>query len=198
MPLLGRAAWQILPKLLLLNSYNLNIIVHFDRCLLLMLLIIVVLLILQLIINRQSLVTARQAFSFIVWFQIMLLTCRCWIVITRHIDSFQFLRRTRLLRIIMVVLFTVGVRCISRCCCILGFFLRENIVSDFWMPVIAFLWILLCGLLRLTWLVVLACSLVREYRLIEFLFLDLLEFVVRILFRLLYLFFLVIVVLALR
>lgn len=66
MPLLGRAAWQILPKLLLLNSYNLNIIVHFDRCLLLMLLIIVVLLILQLIINRQSLVTARQAFSFIV------------------------------------------------------------------------------------------------------------------------------------
>ena len=63
---------------------------------------------------------------------------------------------------------------------------------------IALLWVLLCGMWRLTGLVVLARSLVREYRLIEFLFLDLLELVVRILFRLLVLFFLVIVVLALR
>ena len=63
---------------------------------------------------------------------------------------------------------------------------------------IALLRVLLCGMWRLTGLVVLARSLVREYRLIEFLFLDLLELVVRILFRLLVLFFLVIVVLALR
>ena len=66
MPLLRRTAWQILPKLLLLYSYNLNVIIHFDRCLLLMQLVIAILLILLLIINRQSLITACQALSFVV------------------------------------------------------------------------------------------------------------------------------------
>ena len=74
MPLLRRAARQVLAELLFLNGYNLYVVIHSYRCLLKQLVVVVViLLILGIVINRQSLFTTRKAFPLIVRFQMVLI-----------------------------------------------------------------------------------------------------------------------------
>ena len=74
MPLLRRAARQVLAELLFLNGYNLYVVIHSYRCLLKQLVVVVViLLILRIVINRQSLFTTRKAFPLIVRFQMVLI-----------------------------------------------------------------------------------------------------------------------------
>lgn len=74
MPLLRRAARQVLAELLFLNGYNLYVVIHSYRCLLKQLVVVVViLLILRIVINRQSLFTTRKTFPLIVRFQMVLI-----------------------------------------------------------------------------------------------------------------------------
>lgn len=74
MPLLRRAARQVLAELLFLNGYNLYVVIHPYRCLLKQLVVVVViLLILGIVINRQSLFTTRKTFPLIVRFQMVLI-----------------------------------------------------------------------------------------------------------------------------
>ena len=75
MPLLRRAARQVLAELLFLNGYNLYVVIHPYRCLLKQLVVVVVILqILRIVINRQSLFTTRKTFPLIVRFQMVLIS----------------------------------------------------------------------------------------------------------------------------
>lgn len=172
MLLLRRATWHISSKLLFLYSYDLYVIIHFDRCLL----HVIIWILLLFVIYRAALVPTCQTLPLIIWFQWLLIACGR-VVVSRYIYSFNFKRWAWLLLIIHIYLFNLDLfsSCFNSLQRILLLFFLENVISYFWMPVLP-------SRRLLTWwliiMIFLTSSLIKNHRLIMFFFGNLLKFLI--------------------